>query len=867
MPLSAGTRLGPYEVGAEIGAGGMGQVYRATDTRLGREVAIKTIKGPYTERFEREAQAISSLNHPHICTLFDVGEHDGSGYLVMEYVEGGPIAGPLTPERTIAYGIQICEALHAAHRKGIVHRDLKPGNILLTKQGIKLLDFGLAKLDASSAASVEAGAAAERATIAALTGAHTVVGTPQYMAPEQIEGGEVDARTDIFAFGCVLYELLTGRRAFPGKTTSSVMAAILASKPQPLEELVPLTPPALERVVARCLAKDPEDRWQSARDIAAELQWIAEGGSRVGVPVLVAGRRKLRERLAWAAFAVAAVAAAGFAAAWAGRAPVPPPVVRFAVSPPAAVSAVGPPALSPDGRMLAFDGIGDDGHRQVWLRPLDALEARPIPGTEGAYRPFWSPDSRFVAFIADGKLKKVSVSGGPSQTLAEVPTAADGAWSPEGVILLDGRGGDPIWRVSANGGLPATEVENPGSGMSVGWPEFLPDGRHFLYMTFGAGGQQSLMVRALGSGESKQLLNSSSRVQYAPPGFLLYVREQTLVAQPFDAGTFELTGEPIPVGEGLGVDAVGLASFSISRTGVLALRSGESRDLKLAWMDRAGQETPLLDTPDQYRDAALAPDGSRLAFDKEAPGGGDIWIRDLGRGVTSRFTFDPASRAATPHWSPDGRRLVFSALSGGVANLVVKEASGTTEAEMLLESKEDKFASDWTRDGTYILYSSRSAETNWDVWALPLGGDRKPVPIVRTRFSDLFGTVSPDGKYLAYFSNASGQMEVYVQEFPEARQRYQVSTDGGTEPFWRADGRELYYRLGSELMAVPVQTSPTFVAGAPAPLFRAAFARRLVRGTYRPTPDGKRFLVLVAAADNLVVPTIVVLNWTSALGN
>ena len=846
----------------------MGHVYRATDTRLGRDVAVKTLKGPFTERFEREARAISSLNHPHICTLFDVGDHEGTGYLVMEYVEGKPIDGPLPPDKAIAYGIQICEALHAAHKKGIVHRDLKPANILLTRQGIKLLDFGLAKLDATSsvAGGSEARAAAERATIAALTGAHTVVGTPQYMAPEQIEGADVDARTDIFAFGCVLYEMLTGQRAFPGKTMSSVMAAILASKPRPLEELVPLTPPALERVVARCLAKEPEDRWQSARDIAAELQWIAEGGSRTGVPAIVAGRRRTRERLAWAACGVATLAALTFAVAWARRAPVPQPVVRFALSPPGGMSVVGPPAVSPDGRMVAFDAVEDSGRRQIWVRPLDALDARPLAGTLGALRPFWSPDSRFVGFVAGGKLKKVPVAGGPVQTLADVPSAADGAWGPDGTILLDGRANDPIWRVSANGGVAEPEVTNPG-GTSVGWPEFLPDGRRFLYMQFGASGQQSLHVRELGSGESKELLTTGSRVLYAPPGFLLYVREQTLVAHPFDASSLAFTGEPIPIGEGLGVDAVGLASFSMSRNGVLALRSGETTDLKYVWVDRAGNQTALLEQADQYRDASVSPDGRWLAFDRDTTGGSDLWIRDLGRGVTSRFTFEPATQASNPHWSPDGRRVLFSARSSGSLDLMLKDASGTREAEVLLATKDDDLASDWTADGTHVIYSSRENETGWNVWALPLSGDRKPFPVARTRFSELFGTVSPDGKFIAYFSDESGQMEVYVQEFPEPRHKWQVSTKGGTEPFWRADGRELFYRSGSELMAVPVQTAPEFVAGNPAVLFRARFPRLLLRGTYRPMPDGKRFMMLAPAGDNLVVPTVVVLNWTTALGN
>ncbi len=444
MTFTSGTRIGPYEIVEPAGSGGMGDVYRAHDVRLDRDVAVKTVKGPFTERFEREARAMSSLNHPNICTLYDVGQHDGSGYLVMEYIEGSPIAGPLPVEQAVAYG--------------------------------------LAKLAASSTSGAMTGsgvtAAGEQATVAALTGAHTVVGTPQYMAPEQIEAREVDARTDIFAFGCVLYELLTGHRAFEGKTSSSIMAAVLATKPRPIEELVPLTPPALERIVSRCLAKDPEDRWQTARDVAAELQWVSQGGSKVGLPALVTGRRRVRERVAWAACAAATLAAIGFAVAWMRRAPEPMAVVRFPLDMPAAVQNPSPPVVSPDGRHIVF-AADVDGRRLIWIRSLDSLDARPLPGTDGVLRPFWSPDSRFIGFMADGKLKKMDIAGGPPQTICDAPNGADGSWSPEGVILLDGRSADVLWRVTATGGVRQPVVLGDGKAEGTpgaGWPEFLPDG-------------------------------------------------------------------------------------------------------------------------------------------------------------------------------------------------------------------------------------------------------------------------------------------------------------------------------------------------------------------------------------------------------
>ncbi len=734
MSMQPGTRLGPYEIAEPTGSGGMGEVYRARDIRLNRDVAVKTIKGPFTERFEREAQAISALNHPNICTLYDVGEHEGSGYLVMEFIDGKPIAGPLPVDQAVAYGVQICEALHAAHRKGIVHRDLKPANILLTKQGIKLLDFGLAKLAMPASSAVLSGArsadASDHATVAALTGAHTVVGTPQYMAPEQIEGRDVDARSDIFAFGCVLYEMLTGHRAFEGRSASTVMAAVLATTPRPLQEVLPLTPPALERIVARCLAKDPEDRWQTARDITAELEWVAQGGSRVGLAPVVAVRRRMRERVAWAGCALGAIAAIAFGIAWMRRAPEPPALVRFALPTPEGLVAPSPPVVSPDGRAIAFAATDVKGKRLIWVRGLDALDPRPLNGTEGVTRPFWSPDSLFLAFMAGGKLKKVDIAGGPPQTVCDAPTGSDGSWSAADVILFDGRGNDPIWRVPAAGGVAQAAVtDDAASGRkSAGWPEFLPDGRHYLFTSYGSDDAQTLMIGTLDTKDAAPLFKTTSRVLYADPGYLLYVREQTLVAHPFDARSLKVTGEPVPVGEGLGVDSVGLASFSVSRNGVLTYRAGDARGRRLLWMDRSGKGTPAIDVIGDYRDTAFSPDGKRLVFDASRTGNsGDLWMRDLVRGVTSRFTFDTAA-ALDPLWSPDGRQIAFTSRLKGPGDLFVKDASGTREAEPLLLSPDAKYGSDWSRDGSVLLFTSQSKDTGWDIWALPLTGDSKPFP-------------------------------------------------------------------------------------------------------------------------------------------
>ena len=667
----------------------MGEVYRAHDTRLDRDVAVKTIKGPYTERFEREARAISALNHPNICTLHDVGQENGSGYLVMEFIEGAPIAGPLPVEQAIAYGIQICEALYAAHRKGIVHRDLKPANILVTRQGIKLLDFGLAKLATSELA--VAAANADQATIAALTGTHTVVGTPQYMAPEQIEGRDVDGRTDIFAFGCVLYELLTGKRAFEGQTSSSVMAAVLATTPKPIEELIPLTPPALDRIVSRCLAKDPEDRWQSARDVAAELAWVQQGGSKAGLPVMLSGRRRVREKLAWALCGVATLAAMAFAVAWVRRAPAPPPIVRFALTLPPALQNASPPVVSPDGRNIAF-AADNGGQRMIWLRPMDSLEARALPGTEGVFRPFWSPDSRFVGFIAQGKMKKVDISGGPPQTIGDVKGDGDGSWSSEGVIFYDGTVSDPLREIPSGGGVAKPvmlEAGKPEGTVGAGWPEFLPDGKHFLF-TIGQGSDMTLKVGTLGSTSSTALFKTTTKVGYAAPGYLLFVRDRTLVAQPFDADSLKLTGDPVPLGEGLGTDTVGLASFSVSRTGVLVYRGGDVTGSRLVWVDRNGKETEAIDTPGDYHDAWLSPDRTRLVYDMGSDSAhNDIWIRDLTRGVSSRFTFGPSTNVDAI-WSPDSRRIVYTSREKGPGDLLVKDASATKDPEPLLVDATEK---------------------------------------------------------------------------------------------------------------------------------------------------------------------------------
>ncbi|MGE5715690.1 MAG: protein kinase domain-containing protein [Acidobacteriota bacterium] len=877
MTLTTGSRLGPYEIVSPIGAGGMGEVYKARDTRLERDVAVKILRPSEStseemkQRFEREAKAISQLSHPNICALFDVGSHEGTEYLVMEYLEGETLAsrlvkGTMSLDALLPVGIQVADALDRAHRQGIVHRDLKPGNVMLTKSGVKLLDFGLAKTLAPHAAQTQLTSLPTMASPQHLTQQGTILGTFQYMAPEQLEGGEADARTDIFALGAVLYEMATGRKAFEGKSQASLIGAILKENPPAVSSISPMTPPALDRVIATCLAKDPENRFQTAHDVKLQLQWIAEGGSQAGLPAPVAQRRKSREKAAWALAAAAALAAAGFAFGFVRRAPARPQVVRFEIPTPPELTTIDAPRISPDGRILAFNATDSSGKTRIWVRALDALKARALDGTEGATRPFWSPDSRFLAFVSGGKLQKVDVTGGPPQKICDAPGGSDGTWSTTGVILLDGTGPQPIRRVPASGGTAVDFVKQDASRKerSVAWPEFLPDGRHFLYMASGEKPEDNVYrIGSLDSTDSRALASAQTLVSFAPPGYLLFVRDRTLVAQPFDAAALKTTGEPTPLAEQIGTDAVGLARFSVSRNGTLAYRTGESGN-RFVWKDRSGKDGGDVGDPGDSRNPAFSPDGERLAYDRADPQRGkrDVWILDLRRGVSSRFTFD-AETAFAPLWSPDGKQIVYT-----VGNaLVVKPSEGLGEGKPLLKTEELTFACDWSRDGKYIAYSSQGKETAFDIWILPTFGDRKPIPFVKTPFVELRPVFSPDGRFLAYQSNESGRAEIYVQSFPGPGGKWQISTAGGIEPHWRGDGKELYYRAPDQrLMAVEITAGATVTAGAPQPLFPGRFDTGNAREHYIPTRDGKRFLVVAPLGHEALTPTTVVLNWNAELG-
>jgi Tol biopolymer transport system component len=888
MTLTAGTRLGPYEVLAPLGAGGMGEVYKARDTRLERTVAIKVLPEHLSAtpdlrtRFEREARAVSSLNHPHICTLYDIGHQDGVDYLVMEHIEGETLAarlerGPLPTADVLRYAAEIADALDKAHRQGMVHRDLKPSNVMLTKSGSKLLDFGLARVMGPGGPAAGGGSGSGPAVLSQtptmsqpLTAAGMIVGTFQYMAPEQLEGKEADARSDIWAFGATVYEMATAKHAFEGSSQASLIASILKESPRPIAELQPLTPPGLDRVVERCLAKDPDDRWQSARDLAHELQWIAQAGSKAGVAAPVAARRRSRGRLIAALALVSTLGMIAFAVLYMLRAPAPPKTVRFEIRTATAVQSQDAPRISPDGRTLAWTAVDSTGTSRIWVRALAATSAQPLPGTEGiVQRPFWSPDSRFLGFFAGGKLKKIPVTGGPAATICDAPNGSDGAWSPRGVILYDGGSTDPIRRVSAGGGVPVTAVPlDSVNNIGVGWPFFLPDGRHFLYMILGT--RQALCVGTLDSKESRELGPCDSRAEYAPPGYVLFARGGALVAQPFDLRGLKFKGDPAPITESIRTQPFGGADFSVSQDGVLTYASGSLQSGRLIWVDRQGRELETVPTTSLVNvlNLALSPDGRKVAVRTlEAQSRNrDVWVIDLVRSVSSRFTFD-AGNENHPLWSPDGTKILYWSDNPNASGMILKNASGAGEADTLLRSKEETIVTDWSRDGRFIVYSQTHGTGNSELNYLPMTGDRKPQVFQRGQFNYGSGVLSSDSRWLAYVSDESGKPEVYVQTFPDHGGKWQISTDGGVEPRWSANGKELFFLSADQrMMSATVRTSPGFEADVPKTLFaaRVLFPGRVVRAHYGVSADGSRFL-LVAPLVNEAAATQVVLNWAADL--
>src|SRR5262245_1000423 len=899
MPLAGGTRLGPYEILAPIGAGGMGEVYRARDTRLDRTVAVKVLqehlsKDPARrERFEREARVVSGLNHPHICTLHDIGSQDTpSGpvdFLVMEYVEGQTLAerltkGPLPIEQALRHALEITEALDRAHRQGVVHRDLKPGNIILTKTGAKLLDFGLAKLAAASGAVDGTAATMMPTTARDLTAEGMILGTLQYMAPEQLEGREADARTDLFAFGVVVYEMATGRKAFEGKSQASLISAIMGKDPLPIAQIAPMSPPALDRVVKRCLEKDPDERWQSARDLAHELRWIGEADSgagaaaRSGVATIPeAGARPAAARggiAAWLGRAVIAIPAAAILAAafsalgWWLHAPVPVRVLRSSVTLPPKTSLDGQNAslaFSPDSRVLAFSAAETDGKLKLWVRPLDSLQAQALAGTEGATYPFFSPDGRFIGFFADRKLKKVPASGGAVQTLCDALDGRGATWSQGGVIVFAPGPFGGLSQVSEAGGAPTPLTTAEAEGATHRVPHFLPDGKRVLFFSGSGADKNTYGIYSVDLATKKvvEVAHENSEGLYASQGFLVFVREGNLMAQPIDLDTLHLRGEAAPIAEKIRFNPNRwTGSYAVSPDGLLLYQGGGFIGKpQIALFGPDGRKLGTIGEPAPVVSLRLSPDGMKAAAN--ISGAADlleIWIYDLARGLGSRFTFGP-DPAVYPVWSPDGGRIVYS---NGGGSLYVKATDGTSEPKPLSTEKSNiRQPMTWTPDGRAVVFRTQTGTTGLDLLILPMDGDQKPRPFIATPSNEYTGDFSPDGHWFAYISDESGRQELYIVPYPGPGGKWQVSSNGAGDLFWLSDGHEIgYITPENKLFAVGLTVrGANLDLGAAHPLFEGV----TLPDNFNMTRDGKRILGTIPVEGSLSPPLTAVTNWATEL--
>jgi serine/threonine protein kinase/Tol biopolymer transport system component len=894
MALTPGTKLARYEIRSQLGAGGMGEVYRARDTEIGREVAVKVLPSAFAEdpdrlqRFQQEACAAGALNHPNILSIYDVGKHNGAPYLVSELLEGETlrkrIAGlSLGQRRALDYALQISNGLAAAHEKGIVHRDLKPDNIFITNDGrVKILDFGLAKLTQRDTEQAQTDIPTRRVD----TAPGVIMGTVGYMSPEQLKGHTVDQRSDVFSFGAILYEMLSGRRAFHGQSAAETMSAILKEDPPDLSDTNKSVSPALARLVTHCLEKNPEARFHSARDLAFTLEaFSGTNNGSDGSATLIAPVRKQtkrRERLLWLAIAavltIALVAALPFAIKYFRRsAPAQGQAVRFLIFPPEKATLItNSQQISPDGTRLVYVASGADGKRAIWTRRLDSLNAELLTGTEEPASPFWSPDGRSLGFFSAGsKLEKIELNGGPAQVLTGVQGNAGGTWNNEGVILFARSLHDGLYRIPASGGSPTPVTTLDESRKETGhlWPHFLPDGRHFLFLARSTQRENTnIYAGSLDSPERKLLLNVDSNAVYAPPGFLLFRRQEALMGQQFDAEKLELQGEPFPIADRIDYGAAtGHGFFSASQTGALTFISTNGLTTQLVWFDRGGKQLAQIDGPAADVGLRLSPDEKHLAVSRlDSQGSSDIWVIDLLSNKPSRLTFDPAGEVG-PVWSPDSSRIVFFSDRGDGSTIYQRLANGTGKDEVVAKFSAPAGPHDWSPDGRFILFSIISGLGSTDLWVIPLFGEQKPAPLVQTEFSERQGRFSPDGKWIAYTSNASGTYQVYVEGFPTSGGKWQVSTAGGAQPQWRGDGKELFYLTPDrKLMAVEVNgAGSAFTAGIPKVLFELNVSLVFPGGggaiCYAPTRDGQRFIVNTIAGDSSQIPITVVLNWTADL--
>ena len=882
MSLSNGIRLGPYEIIAAVGAGGMGEVYRARDTRLDRTVAVKVLPAHLTsdpdlrQRFEREARTISSLNHPHICALYDVGHHDGTDYLVMEFLEGETLAdrlqrGRVPLDQVLKIGTEIADALDKAHAQGIVHRDLKPANIMLTKSGAKLMDFGLAKPQASAVMVASATGIAVTAN-KPLTAEGTIVGTFQYMAPEQLEGGLCDSRSDIFALGAVLYEMTTGRRAFDGKSRVSVVAAILEKEPEPVSAVEPMTPPGLEHVVRICLAKDPQDRWQTSHDVGLQLRWLAQSTSRGAPPGrLIPGP--------WMLAAGALLAIAGLAVGYFFRPPDVLPIIRTSISLPEGVhleTENSSLALSPDGRRLVFAGFDRSGKQQLWLRSLDSVTAQPLSGTDGATYPFWSPDGRSVGFFAGHLLKRLDVSSGIVQTVCDAPDGRGASWGTSGTIVFSAGPFTPLYGVPAAGGAPSQLTTLAEKNASHRVPHFLPDGVHVLfYASKGEGLNQhngGIYVLDVQSKQVNLVAEENSEARYTPPGYILFLRKRNLMAQRFDTRRLRTVGEAVPIAERILFNPFRLTGeFTVSDSGLLVYQSGLTiPQSQLTWFDLDGHKLGTLGDPAPFAGIFLAPSGKQMVAPviDAASNQMSLWMYDLGYDVPSHFSsgngdFDD------PVWSPDSKSVAYQNSSG---KIFIKPADSSSQATELLANGGFNMPSLWSPDRKMLLYCVQGAG-GFDLWSLQLTPKPQPRPFLVTDANECNGSFSPDGKWLAYISDETGRDELYVVSFPSLGAKRQLSADGAEFPNWFDDGRRLAYvnadqrlvvlDIGKNERGLEVGKPRTAFGGSPLP----ALPRQgtVVDDPVYITRDGKRMLLPIPIGGGSMSDLTLVNNWTAEL--
>jgi dipeptidyl aminopeptidase/acylaminoacyl peptidase len=903
MALSAGTRLGPYEILEPLGAGGMGEVYRARDTKLGRDVALKVLPEEFARdkerlaRFDREARSLAALNHPGIAAIHGTEESEGTRFLVLELVEGETLVeklrrGPLPVGAALSLGAQIAETLESAHERGILHRDLKPSNISVTSEGkVKLLDFGLAK---ALRAEPPGPGVEDPLSLTPPTREGVILGTAPYMSPEQARGEELDRRSDIWSFGCVLYETLTGKRAFPGRTATDAIAAVLEREPD-WNALPAATPGIARSLLRQCLRKDKARRLHDIADAGIEIEeaLAAWGTPEHTAAAAIRPRAGWRGAMGWAS--AASLAVIGAIAAWGPwRASPPPPVARFAINVPASapIAANDRPALavSPDGRYLVYvGGRGED--TRLYLRPIDGTDAEPIPGSEGGSTPFVSPDGKWIAFFAGKRLKKLPLIGGAPVTIYDsMPPGIivrGASWGPDGSILFADRWGN-LLRGTASGGelVNVTRLDSSENERAHRWPEILPGGKAVIFTVVHGEGLEGarIVVQSLDTGERRTLIEGGAHARYAPTGHLVYARADTLMAAPFDLEGLEVTGPGVPILENVLTNLRSrVAQFVFSGDGSLFYVPGRWEEARrsLVWVDREGDVRPVTAMHRAFLGPALSPNRERLAVCVEGANR-DLWVYEIPRGTLTRLTTDPAGDVH-PVWTPDGERVAFSSLRSNIPSLYSTRADGSGVEEPLLprsghygylrkleEDASAQLAFSMSPDGhTLVFVEDTRDATGMDLWLLPLGADGEAKPLLRTEFDETQPTLSPDGRWVAYVSNESGIWEVYVRPFPGAVGKWQVSTQGGTEPAWSANGRELFYRDGHKMMAVPVSTTPSFEPGTPRALFEAGFEHSpamMFSRNYDVTPDGQRFVMIESLEQDVPIAHVnVVLNWFEEL--